>query len=170
MSIGNSTTAGVLKVEGGTDGELLTVDSSGVSIGNSTTAGVLNVVAADGDLLTVDSTNGVSIGNTTTPVNLNVSGDLTVRNKLIEVKWYQISAPSTEEDTDYRVSEWVCVIAGFSFQLNNKRNQVNQLSVYTEKDDDTQQWKIKVNSPHSNGIVNVSVMAISTKIAQFLDP
>ena len=142
MSIGNSTTAGVLKVEGGTDG----------------------------DLLTVDSTNGVSIGNTTTPVNLNVSGDLTVRNKLIEVKWYQISAPSTEEDTDYRVSEWVCVIAGFSFQLNNKRNQVNQLSVYTEKDDDTQQWKIKVNSPHSNGIVNVSVMAISTKIAQFLDP
>ena len=170
VSIGNFLSTSPLSVSGDltVGGDRLVVDNSrsSVSIGTSTSAEPVNLYVS-GDLRVRGTIHPEIEDTSTEPANLNVTGDLTVSNKLIQVKKYTISAGNTEKQTDYQVLEWICVIAGFDFQSSSKKNQVTQLSVYTEKDGDI--WKIRANSMYPNTTVEVWVMAISTKIAEFID-
>ena len=168
VSIGTSTELNVTSGDLTVGGDRLVVDNSrsSVSIGTSTSAEPVNLYVS-GDLRVRGTIHPEIEDTSTEPANLNVTGDLTVSNKLIQVKKYTISAGNTEKQTDYQVLEWICVIAGFDFQSSSKKNQVTQLSVYTEKDGDI--WKIRANSMYPNKTVEVWVMAISTKIAEFID-
>ena len=168
INIGTSTSSLNVNGELTVGGDRLVVDNSrsSVSIGTSTSAEPVNLYVS-GDLRVRGTIHPEIEDTSTEPANLNVTGDLTVSNKLIQVKKYTISAGNTEKQTDYQVLEWICVIAGFDFQSSSKKNQVTQLSVYTEKDGDI--WKIRANSMYPNTTVEVWVMAISTKIAEFID-